>query len=646
MPLIRVAPSAISGNNAWGMVPSSWRVPGDLDNHGRYHFYFPLSILVHPDDDHPNPISASRYPQRPSTQTLRRSGGLSLGLSVGVVVSEATVAGGGKTADDNAYTNVSVASYLADASSITAPGGLTIKATQNQDASGDETAKAECPQGSVGAALVVGVDATISTASTSGKVLAYTGTMTQLPAGDVSIEATNTTEQSATATGVGAAVGIGAGDVTTNALSNVATAATLGNIKAGSPTRTGALSVAASGTNTNITYAICGSGGIASGGGSFATMSNTSTVSAALEGGTIYAGKVAVTANNSDTYTPFVNSINASFAGGSGATAANTDTVPATTTIADNTIIVATDVVTVTAGTSITEAATDTGAPNATGGAGGFYEGNGAQSTAALNGTATVTLGNNVTIQSGTDPFTNPGGIDVGATTALDCIDMVTLTTGGAVTIPGTKSEIDATLTNTVNIGTNNVLVSMGSIGVGTYSVAVADTSAATTTGGAVSACWADAYSNVTANQNVTVGSGTTMTAVGDISLAAGKTTASVTQNGTITAGIFNNLKIDIPDKQDAPGGTYSQSVTITDSGSSYFPQVNGKSTAPTLTYAYVPPFDPQTFIMTYFPDQSEESKLSSGVASETVGAMALGQLYASGGSVTLNADSLSGTGT
>src|SRR5271157_2580814 len=85
MPLIRVAPSAISGNNAWGMVPSSWRVPGDLDNHGRYHFYFPLSILVHPDDDHPNPISASRYPQRPSTQTLRRSGGLSLGsLSTGL----------------------------------------------------------------------------------------------------------------------------------------------------------------------------------------------------------------------------------------------------------------------------------------------------------------------------------------------------------------------------------------------------------------------------------------------------------------------------------------------------------------------------------------------------------------------------------
>ncbi len=33
--LIRVAPSAMSGNNAWGMVPSSWYVQGDLNRHGR-----------------------------------------------------------------------------------------------------------------------------------------------------------------------------------------------------------------------------------------------------------------------------------------------------------------------------------------------------------------------------------------------------------------------------------------------------------------------------------------------------------------------------------------------------------------------------------------------------------------------------------
>ncbi len=52
--LMRVAPSAMSGNNAWGMVPSSWCVPGDLDNHGRYHFYFPPRLLIPSDKNLPN----------------------------------------------------------------------------------------------------------------------------------------------------------------------------------------------------------------------------------------------------------------------------------------------------------------------------------------------------------------------------------------------------------------------------------------------------------------------------------------------------------------------------------------------------------------------------------------------------------------
>jgi len=60
------------------MVPSSWCVPGDLDNHGRYHFYFPPRISVRADDDLPNLISASRYPRRSSIHPVRRSGGLGL----------------------------------------------------------------------------------------------------------------------------------------------------------------------------------------------------------------------------------------------------------------------------------------------------------------------------------------------------------------------------------------------------------------------------------------------------------------------------------------------------------------------------------------------------------------------------------------
>ena len=56
--LMRVAPSGMSGNNAWGMVPSSWCVPGDLNNHGRYHFYFPPPIIVGSDEEIANLIPA------------------------------------------------------------------------------------------------------------------------------------------------------------------------------------------------------------------------------------------------------------------------------------------------------------------------------------------------------------------------------------------------------------------------------------------------------------------------------------------------------------------------------------------------------------------------------------------------------------
>src|SRR4029077_237936 len=75
---MRVAPSGISGNNAWGMAPSSWCVPGDLDNHGRYHFYFPAPILVCSDTELPNLIPASAYVSRPPNYSDRKSGGLSL----------------------------------------------------------------------------------------------------------------------------------------------------------------------------------------------------------------------------------------------------------------------------------------------------------------------------------------------------------------------------------------------------------------------------------------------------------------------------------------------------------------------------------------------------------------------------------------
>ena len=76
--LMRVAPWGMSGNNAWGMVPSSWCVPGDFSNHGRYHFYFPPPIVAGSDEEIANVIPAGAYGSLPESYPGRKSGGLSL----------------------------------------------------------------------------------------------------------------------------------------------------------------------------------------------------------------------------------------------------------------------------------------------------------------------------------------------------------------------------------------------------------------------------------------------------------------------------------------------------------------------------------------------------------------------------------------
>src|SRR5262249_40141982 len=51
-----VAPSVISGNNAWGMARSSWCMPGDLDNHGKYQSPYDRPIHNRPERNPPNTV--------------------------------------------------------------------------------------------------------------------------------------------------------------------------------------------------------------------------------------------------------------------------------------------------------------------------------------------------------------------------------------------------------------------------------------------------------------------------------------------------------------------------------------------------------------------------------------------------------------
>ena len=163
-----------------------------------------------------------------------------------------------------------------------------------------------------------------------------------------------------------------------------------------------------------------------------------------------------------------------------------------------------------------------------------MISGNAAQNHTTLDGVANtfddttndvsagVFLGNSVSITSGTDPFQSPGRVLLNAYSTLDAVDNVTIQAYGVFAGGGADSEVDATLNNYVVIGQDNTITSDGNIGAGTYNSVNAQALSSSTSGSAVGAAQASGYVTINSNQTVTVGTGTTIKAFGNINLTAG----------------------------------------------------------------------------------------------------------------------------
>ena len=649
------------------------------------------------------------------------------GLAVGVVLANATIEGVGTSAQDSTNKKVIASSYLA-ANSIVSANTLTIQASQSLVNPKDPATIATATAGSGG--VLVGVDATVVTAKATGTVEAFTGTNVGLPLGNVTILANDATYQSSADTGVAAAGVLAVGVVTANASSDISTTATLGANPVMTSTRTGMLTVMASGNNQNAASSIAGAGGIVSGDGSAANISDSSTTKATVLGGTLYGSTVTISAINSSSFAPSVNSINASIVGASGAVATTTESTSSTTSIADNTVIKTTGLVTIASqnqyGSFDNPNSSSINKGNAAySGAGGVITGDASVETTTINpGGAKLTLGNSVSITSGTDPVANPGGIIVIASNILAVTNKVLIDTGGVIEGGGSDSTITVSLDTEVTLGTSDTLLTYGNIGIGTFNVVQATTVSEASTGGAAGTADAHAKTSVTSNQTVTVGNNSTLIAFGNVNLTAGgdptgqsatiisansdaeaytyggiviphfdtsasitsnttlninpgsvvesgqnvivgafvgnlsgsqtgtsswnstatkhndnttvtpTTTNVVTQNGTITAGIYHTLNITIP----LTSGQFTDHIQIDADGPAQLPF------QPTATYD--PAFKAVTFVDNHF-SGNDAAILASGVSPDSVpvGAYTLGPLYASGGIVTLTGNLQSSSG-
>jgi hypothetical protein len=289
----------------------------------------------------------------------------------------------------------------------------------------------------------------------------------------------------------------------------------------------------------------------------------------------------------------------------------------------------------------------------------------------------TVTTGSN-------DTLTSEGDLDIGSYDQLFFSTVANVSTYGL----GVAGIADATTTinpsQTVIIGSNDTLTALGNVNLtagndptgGFNSIVNGSATAVAYVYGVITIPSASATVNETVQTAVTINSGTKVQSAQNVNIggfpsvpianADGEAhfdelgipisesdsnpnvatpTAVVTINGTVTAGIYYDLDVMIPNCANS-GGYFCSELQLTDGS---FDNLGNALTSATtgmpLTVVAGAPADVAIFDANFNPG-SLSSVLPSGVASGTVGAFAFGPLLASAGVVNLNATSFSGTGT
>jgi len=373
------------------------------------------------------------------------------------------------------------------------------------------TARATATAGAGG--VLIGAMGATSRATSAGAVTARIGDNVRLPAGNVTVAATADTSQTARALGV--AVGfIGVGGVDATADAGVITRAAVGTGITSDPLRTGDLVIIATGGNRNAAASTAGSGGVIAGNSSRGIIRDTSTATAAIGGGEIHAGSIVVDARQATQYAPVVDSYNASLVGGGGAYADNSAETAAATTIGGGTQLLATSLIRLASENRYQQSQAEF---STRGGAGGAVSGADALTRSTLTGTSSVTLGDDTTIRS--------GSLVLVASHDLNTIDRVRMDSGGLFNGSTVRSDLTATLGNTVAVGSDSSLSTSGDISVGTYTTARASTTANVVTFGVAGAGIARSNINVGNTQGIEIGERSTIFSQGNVRLTAGRDT-------------------------------------------------------------------------------------------------------------------------
>ena len=421
--------------------------------------------------------------------------------------------------------------------------------------------------GGAGAALV-GANAAVSDASDDSTVLANIGNNVVLPNGNVTIAAASSTTQTSSAQSITAAgiLAVGAADATSS--STLTTTASLGDGNGAQQATLGNLVVIATGQDTNDASSTAGSGGLISGNASLATTQSTATTSATI-GQNLDLDQLAnfsLTATHTSLYGGAANSTNAAAVGASGANVDNSAASTTLTSIGNSSTVATQDDLYVSAQSKF---ASDANNGGASGGAGGIVAGEAAGVSTVLTANNTTQVGTLVNLAAGLNPNDDPlGNLTLLSDTVINGLsDQASLSVYGAVPIADAVADLQGTFDSSLTIGNGSNLSSNGRVDIATYAnVQKIGNSASANTGGIATVGTADATIDLTSNQTVAVGNNVTISSIGEADIVAGKdivNSADTELNPSVIAQAYIRGLIAIPHASATADTTSNATLTL-----------------------------------------------------------------------------------
>lgn len=414
-----------------------------------------------------------------------------------------------------------------------------------------------------GGGLLLGLNAAVTTVKSEATVIGAIGDGSSLTVtGDVAVEATANTAQTADASGITGgilAVGINRSEADSNSNIN----ASVGKNVVVNASK---VNVAANGQESNDANVITGAGGAIAGSGALAKTNTGGMTKASLgDGASVTADRVAVTAEHTALFNGKIDNLAASLVGASGVDVSHTvDTdvltsVNGTVAANDDSSTTDKDVVTLKAVNNTKQnwlgsaSNGDDAGWNIRSASGGALNASAVAETDAITQTANVTVGSQANITAGS--ASAAGSFAADAQNNITAHNKAKINAGGAISVAEADSTVNTVADAGVTFATGAKVNSKnGSVKAGAVGNADLDSRVAVDVYGAAGAPIGKAHVAYTGNNKIVVGNGARLTTdSGDIVLAAGQNTDRMagTINDNAAVNLWNKTAFPINSKPD-----------------------------------------------------------------------------------------------